>query len=106
MPKFYRMLKQGGSILVLYMAWLPFEDEIAGASKKLVLKYNPKWSGAGETKILYNRLKQLNLCGLFSQTVMKHILTILVSVFSSISLERQAGLWASGGVRDAFLRAY
>ena len=50
MPKFYRMLKQGGSILVLYMAWLPFEDEIAGASEKLVLKYNPNWSGAGETK--------------------------------------------------------
>ena len=31
------------------MAWLPFEDEIAGESEKLVLKYNPKWSGAGET---------------------------------------------------------
>lgn len=49
MPKFYRLLKQGGSILVLYMAWLPFEDKIAGASEKLVLKYNPTWSGAGET---------------------------------------------------------
>lgn len=49
MPKFYRMLKQGGSVLVLYMAWLPFEDEIAGASEKLVLKYSPNWSGAGET---------------------------------------------------------
>lgn len=41
MPKFYRMLKQGGSVLVLYMAWLPFEDEIAEASEKLVLKYSP-----------------------------------------------------------------
>lgn len=49
MPEFYRMLKRGGRILVLYMAWLPFEDEIAGASEKLVLKYNPRWSGAGET---------------------------------------------------------
>ena len=49
MPKFWRMLKQGGSILVLYMAWLPFEDKIAGASENLVLKYNPNWSGAGET---------------------------------------------------------
>lgn len=44
-----RVLKPGGSILILYMAWLPFEDEIAKASEKLVLKYNPKWSGAGET---------------------------------------------------------
>lgn len=29
--------------------WLPFEDRIAGESERLVLKYNPKWSGAGET---------------------------------------------------------
>lgn len=49
MPKFYRMLKKEGKILVLYMAWLPFEDKIAGASEKLVLKYSPNWSGAGET---------------------------------------------------------
>ena len=49
MPNLFRMLKQDGSLLVLYMAWLPFEDEIAGASEKLILKYNPKWSGAGET---------------------------------------------------------
>ena len=49
MPEFFRMLKPGGRILVLYMAWLPFEDEIAGASEKLVLKYSPTWSGAGET---------------------------------------------------------
>ena len=47
--KFFRMLKPGGRILVLYMAWLPFEDEIAGESERLVLKYSPKWSGAGET---------------------------------------------------------
>jgi len=49
MPKFYRMLKIGGSILILYMAWLPFEDKIANASENLVLKYNPNWNGAGET---------------------------------------------------------
>lgn len=49
MPKLWRMLRQGGSILVLYMAWLPFEDKIAGESEKLALKYNPDWSGAGET---------------------------------------------------------
>ena len=49
MPKLSRMLKPGGRLLVLYMAWLPFEDKIAGASEALVLKYSPKWSGAGET---------------------------------------------------------
>lgn len=49
MPKLYKMLKRNGRILVLYMAWLPFEDTIAGESEKLVLKYSPNWSGAGET---------------------------------------------------------
>lgn len=49
MQKIYRMLKPNERILVLYMAWLPFEDKIANASEKLVLKYSPEWSGAGET---------------------------------------------------------
>lgn len=48
MPNLFRMLKHGGSLLILCMAWLPFEDRIAGASENLVLKYNPTWSGAGE----------------------------------------------------------
>ncbi|MCI6464405.1 MAG: class I SAM-dependent methyltransferase [Faecalicatena sp.] len=48
-PLLARMLKKDGSLLVLYMAWLPFEDRIAGESEKLVLKYSPHWSGAGET---------------------------------------------------------
>ena len=48
-PKLHRILKKDGRLLVLYMAWLPFEDEIAGASEKMVLQYNPQWSGAGET---------------------------------------------------------
>jgi hypothetical protein len=30
------------------MAWLPQEDKIAGQSEKLILKYSPSWSGAGE----------------------------------------------------------
>lgn len=49
MPILSRMLRPEGRILILYMAWLPFEDEIAGASETLVLKYSPGWSGAGET---------------------------------------------------------
>ena len=49
-PKLYSMLKPGGIFLLLYMAWLPFEDEIAGKSEELVLKYSPDWNGAGETR--------------------------------------------------------
>lgn len=48
--KIANMLKSDGRLLVLYMSWLPFEDEVAMASEKLVLKYNPKWSGAGRTR--------------------------------------------------------
>lgn len=49
MPKLARMLKSDGRLLLLYMAWLPYDDEIAGKSEELVLKYSPSWSGAGET---------------------------------------------------------
>ncbi|MCR5805375.1 MAG: methyltransferase domain-containing protein [Clostridia bacterium] len=49
-PEFSRILKKDGRIVILYMAWLPFEDEIAGKSEELVLKYNPDWSGGGETR--------------------------------------------------------
>ena len=50
MPKLAELLKTDGKLLILYMAWLPYEDKIAGASEELVLKYSPKWSGAGETR--------------------------------------------------------
>ncbi len=50
MPKLARLLRHDGKLLILYMAWLPFEDTIAGKSEELVLKYNPQWSGAGETR--------------------------------------------------------
>jgi ubiquinone/menaquinone biosynthesis C-methylase UbiE len=48
-PRLFRILEPGGRFLVLYMAWLPLEDAIAGASEALILKYNPHWSGAGES---------------------------------------------------------
>ena len=49
-PLLSRLLKERGKLLILYMAWLPFKDHVAGKSEQLVLKFNPKWSGAGETK--------------------------------------------------------
>ena len=50
MQKLAELLKPNGKLIILYMAWLPFEDKIAGESEKLVLKYSPKWSGAGQTR--------------------------------------------------------
>lgn len=49
-PLLADVLKMEGKLLVLYMAWLPFKDKIAGASEELVLKYSPDWSGAREVK--------------------------------------------------------
>lgn len=49
-PKISRMLKRKGRFVILYMAWLPYEDEIAGKSEELVLKYNKSWTGCGETR--------------------------------------------------------
>ncbi|MBQ4270687.1 MAG: methyltransferase domain-containing protein [Clostridiales bacterium] len=49
-PELHRILKKDGRLVILYMAWLPFEDKIAGMSEELVRKYNPVWSGGGETR--------------------------------------------------------
>ncbi|MBQ9606154.1 MAG: class I SAM-dependent methyltransferase [Lachnospiraceae bacterium] len=50
MPKLAKLLKNDGKLLILYMAWLPYEDVIAGKSEDLVIRYSPDWSGAGETR--------------------------------------------------------
>lgn len=50
MPKLAELLKPSGKLVILFMAWLPFEDEIAGKSEELVLKYSPNWTGAGQTR--------------------------------------------------------
>ena len=47
--RFARMLKPGGKLLILYMGWLPYEDEIAGKSEEIILKHNPNWSSYGDT---------------------------------------------------------
>ena len=49
-PKLHKILKPNGKFLILYMAWLPFEDQIAGKSEEIILKYNPTWNGAGEVR--------------------------------------------------------
>ena len=46
-PKLARLLKDGGKLVILFMAWVPEDDKIAKASEDLVLKYNPSWTGAG-----------------------------------------------------------
>ena len=49
-PLLHRWLRPGGRFAVLYMAWLPGEDEIAARSEELILRCNPAWTGCGETR--------------------------------------------------------
>ncbi len=42
--KMHSILKDSGHFCILYMIYLPGESEIAAASEKLILKYNPSWS--------------------------------------------------------------
>lgn len=46
LPEIARMLRPNGRLLILLMSWRPFESEIARGSERLVLKYNPWWTGA------------------------------------------------------------
>lgn len=63
LPKIHKMLKANGHFLILFMAWLPFESEVAKHSEDLVLKYNPAWTGGGMTK--YELKKPQWIEGLF-----------------------------------------
>ncbi len=43
----YAQLKPQGRLAFIVMNWLPYEDEIAAESEKMVLKFNPSWNGYG-----------------------------------------------------------
>ena len=46
-PELKRILKPAGGFCKIFMAWLPGEDPVAAATEKLVLAYNPHWTGGG-----------------------------------------------------------
>ena len=46
-PELTRLLRNGGKMVIIWMVWLPYESKIAEATERLVLQYNPAWSGAG-----------------------------------------------------------
>lgn len=48
-----RVLKPQGLFCKIFMDWLPYEDEVIGEMERLVLKYNPDWSGKGFEKFRY-----------------------------------------------------
>ncbi|ULQ58894.1 class I SAM-dependent methyltransferase [Brucepastera parasyntrophica] len=46
-PEIKRLLKKDGKVVIIWMAWLPDECKIAEETERLVLKYNPEWTGSG-----------------------------------------------------------
>ncbi len=44
-PELVRVLKPNGQLYILFVTWLPDEDEIVRDSFALVKRYNPLWSG-------------------------------------------------------------
>lgn len=54
LPKIYRILKNKGRFVILFMAWLSNESKIAQKSEELILKYNPDWTGGRITRYKLN----------------------------------------------------
>ena len=49
-----RILKPNGIFCKIFMDWLPFEDEKIAEMERLVLQYNPAWSGGGFREFSYS----------------------------------------------------
>lgn len=45
LPELHRILKQNGNLYIMFMTWLPDEDEIISKTFSVIKKYNPDWSG-------------------------------------------------------------
>ncbi|TDJ30102.1 MAG: class I SAM-dependent methyltransferase [Gammaproteobacteria bacterium] len=68
-PEVRRVLRPGGQLLVSHFSFMPHLDPLVRASEKLVLKYNPDWSGADWDGLMppqprWSR-EDFNLVGLF-----------------------------------------
>lgn len=49
-----RILKPRGIFCKIFMDWLPYEDEKIAEMERLVLQYNPAWSGCGFRAFRYS----------------------------------------------------
>ena len=49
-----RVLKPHGLFCKVFMDWLPHEDEKIAEMERLVLRYNPSWSGGGFDRFRYS----------------------------------------------------
>ncbi len=66
MGKLKIILVPEGKIVLTHFSWLPLEDEIAGQTEALILKYNPNWSGAHYRSISNPHIESLKDYPLFT----------------------------------------
>lgn len=52
-PKVHSFLREKGYFCILFMSWLVEESEIAASSEKLILQYNPAWTGHSMKRFAY-----------------------------------------------------
>jgi 2-polyprenyl-3-methyl-5-hydroxy-6-metoxy-1,4-benzoquinol methylase len=60
LPKILRLLNHDGCLVLTHVQWLPHKDEIARETERLILKYNPGWTGAGykgDIRPMFNSVK-------------------------------------------------
>jgi hypothetical protein len=68
------------------MAWLPFESDIAMNSEKLVLKYNPNWTGGGiKTKLSNSK----QIIGIICKPYLTNLLSLIMLLFWILRLRNK-----------------
>ena len=60
LPELHRVLKKDGSLYIMFLTWLPDEDEIIRKSFELVKRYNPNWSGFMKCSFCHTTFAQNN----------------------------------------------
>jgi ubiquinone/menaquinone biosynthesis C-methylase UbiE len=58
-PKILRVLNHDGCLVLTHVQWLPHRDQIARETERLILKYNPAWTGGGYKGDIPPTLKSL-----------------------------------------------
>ena len=59
----YRVLKNGGRIVIAHFDWIPLPGNVVDATEKLIAKHNPEWKMAGGTGIHAYELADAAIAG-------------------------------------------
>ncbi|MEM6375026.1 MAG: class I SAM-dependent methyltransferase [Pseudomonadota bacterium] len=71
-----QVLKPNGRVVIAHFDWLPMQGNVAKATERLILSYNPVWAGAGGTGIYPQWLVDLGNAGFQSLETASFDITI------------------------------